>query len=871
MGTKNYNSWLMIAVLSSSFATSPLLFAQNASVKAKIEKKVLNSHDFDIPGGPLSNALLTFGQQSGLQLIAPSNLTTGLSSTGVKGKYQSDEALRALLSGTSLAFKYINSNTIEIYSVAVVSPKGTQVLGTVQVNGTNVDTATVDEGVNGSRDITATEGSNSLNGSILSVGSKGPTSIKETPQSVSVITQKAMQEEGIQNLNEAMQHATGITTQQNGNSRSMSFYSRGYQITNMQIDGGSPIDISGNSQVGYRFQPNFNMAEYDHVEVLRGADGLFNGSNGAGPGGVVNLVRKRPLDHYQAIWEGSVGSWDHYRNVLDVSSPLGFDGKVRGRTVLTWDKTHHFYKEAYDDNKSIFGTLEADLTPSTLLNIGGSYSQMRGVPFYGGLMMYANGKDSKLPRDTSYTFPWTKNDNDTLELFGSITQTFSDHWNGKINYTRLAQKNYNISVQGVSFGGIPLDGTRLGVSATSNRTHSYQDSLDATLNGQFIVWGLPQKITLGGNYQRIRSDITYPSDYDHYILPDDFTYDPFNWDYSYPKPNIPASNYALKGFDNLNQWGLYARIEITPWKPLHLITGLRLNSYRTEDLQYQSGVDANGNFGPQPYKTNSSGHSFESPYYAISYDINDNWSWYGSYTDVYSPQLDDIGLDGKAIGPITGSNYETGLKFAQPDGMLNASLSLYRSQRSGSGVQISESQVDLGGGRTGYYKNSTSPDISEGADLEISGTLKPWWQMTLGYTYNISHQGEQGADGKGKPLQTFIPKHIFKLWNDFHFNSSELLNRFQFGVGVRAQSASYVNGTYFDDESFELHPYRFKSSFYSVWSARVGYNINRNWNIALLADNLFDRRYYQTLGNDFGNYWYGEPRNFMLTLTGKFE
>ncbi|MDT9121463.1 TonB-dependent siderophore receptor, partial [Escherichia coli] len=64
----------------------------------------------------------------------------------------------------------------------------------------------------------------------------------------------------------------------------------------------------------------YDMAPYDHVEVLRGASGLLGGTGD--PGGIVNLVRKRPLSSYQLKLNTSAGSWDNYRTEVDLTGPL---------------------------------------------------------------------------------------------------------------------------------------------------------------------------------------------------------------------------------------------------------------------------------------------------------------------------------------------------------------------------------------------------------------------------------------------------------------------------------------------------------------------------------------------------------------------
>ena len=111
-----------------------------------------------------------------------------------------------------------------------------------------------------------------------------------------------------------------------------------------------------------------------------------------------------------------------------------------------------------------------------------------------------------------------------------------------------------------------------------------------------------------------------------------------------------------------------------------------------------------------------------------------------------------------------------------------------------------------------------------------------------------------------------------KWWNNFQFaNSGNILSKFDFGLGVEAQSKTKQVGILWDDQAQEMRNYNSNSGFYAVYSARIGYAINKNWNVALLANNIFDKTYYSTVGNAYGNYWYGDPRNYLLTLSGTFE
>ncbi|MGD9664922.1 MAG: DUF4880 domain-containing protein, partial [Novosphingobium sp.] len=146
---------------------------------------------------------------------------------------------------------------------------------------------------------------------------------------------------------DAMRQLAGVSLVQGSSSLETTFYSRGFAITNIQVDGGAPMATLIGNGASSGYFPQIDMSVYDHVELLRGAAGQF-GAYGD-PGGTINLVRKKPLDHAQFTLEAQAGSWDTYRIVADATSPLALDGALRGRLVMTYQNNHYFYNTAKDD------------------------------------------------------------------------------------------------------------------------------------------------------------------------------------------------------------------------------------------------------------------------------------------------------------------------------------------------------------------------------------------------------------------------------------------------------------------------------------------------------------------------------------------
>ena len=57
---------------------------------------------------------------------------------------------------------------------------------------------------------------------------------------------------------------------------------------------------------------------------------------------------------------------------------------------------------------------------------------------------------------------------------------------------------------------------------------------------------------------------------------------------------------------------------------------------------------------------------------------------------------------------------------------------------------------------------------------------------------------------------------------------------------------------------------------YAIWNLMAPYRLGPRWTLALNVNNLFDKTCYRTVAGTTGGNFYGEPRNWMLTLRGKF-
>lgn len=300
----------LIVMLAVSYLTmiSPVSAQQSGSAR-----------HYHIPAGSLTTVLNDFGREAGILLSFSTELTNSLQSAGLNGNYTAHDGLSALLAGSGLeAVRTADgSYTLRGSSATVSQPsEGALTLPamTVMTSGI-VDPTTEDTG-------SYTTGS-------TNTSTRLPLTLRETPQSVSVMTRQRMEDQGLTQLSDVVNQTTGMVFQSGGSSQSDSatFYARGFAVDNYQIDGVPQIYNNYNRI----FQTN-DMAIFDRVEIVRGANGLMN-SVGT-PGASINLIRKRPTDTFRAATRFEGGNWGYRRAEGDISMPLIPSGKVRGRLVV---------------------------------------------------------------------------------------------------------------------------------------------------------------------------------------------------------------------------------------------------------------------------------------------------------------------------------------------------------------------------------------------------------------------------------------------------------------------------------------------------------------------------------------------------------
>ncbi|KNH29905.1 ligand-gated channel protein [Pseudomonas syringae] len=770
----------------------------------------------NIAAQPLPQALQAFGEQTNQQVIYNAADMAGLRGNRVSGKLSAEAAIAELLKGTGVRYSF-EGNTLML--VRGSATEGLE-LGATTVNAQQLGATT--------------EGSNSYTSNAVTIG-KGTHTLKEIPQSITVMTRKQMDDQNLVDLKDAVNQTTGVVGLQ-GVGQGLILSSRGFQIDDWQYDG-VPIPRNTYSLGNWATQ---DLIFYDRLEILRGASGLLQGTGS--PGGAINLVRKRGQSAPTVTLTGKAGSWDHYGLQLDAGGPLNQAGNIRGRIVADEDQSNSFIDHAWSKTHSLYGALDIDLREDTTLGFAVSQSNGESRGNIRGLPRYADGSMPDVSRSTYTGARWNRSEIDVTTLYADLEHRFNDDWAFKVGAVHMTEDNQakNQRTQNGSTGLNP-DGSGVQYADFVTDFQSTKVGLDMNLSGKFEALSMQQEVMLGGNFSQLETDDKFARTFNNSSTDTIFDLNNDRPDISYEGLiNSPGGRGTLSKYD-IRQKGLYGTWRVKPVDDLTLVLGSRVSWY---DFSYKSKTEtaANGITTNTPSTGTETG--VVTPYAGIIYDLSREWAVYASYTDVFQPQT-NLDTSGSVLKPIVGTNYEVGLKGELMDGRVNTSLAVFRYDHENRAVPVASC--------TGLNCSSAAGKVrSQGIDAEISGEVMDNLQLFAGYTYNTTKYLEEPGK-EGSVFSTWTPKHMLRVWGNYQFTGD--WNRVSTGLGFTTQSHTLV---------YDLNK---DVPGYTVWNARVGYQLTPEIALAVNANNLFDKTYITSAYNQLnGNNNFGDPRNLMFSV-----
>ena len=635
-------------------------------------------------------------------------------------------------------------------------------------------------------------------------------SLRETPQSVSVVTRALMDDFKLDNINAVLASTTGVTVEKVETSRTY-YTARGFDVVNFQYDGVGMPQVFGN------VQGDIDTALYDRIDIVRGANGLM--ASTGNPSATVNFIRKRPTAGTSASASLTLGSWSQRRIEGDVSTKLNDSGTVAGRAVLVRQESDS-YLDRYAPKKTVaYAVVEAQLDKDTLLTVGHTYetNRSKGVMWGALPLYYADGSPTNYPVSANTSANWSRWDTTNNTTFAELSHHLGSGWKvqGTLSYVTDKSDSDLLYV----YGTPNKTGGGLYAYPSQYNADQKQTLADIAVDGKFALGGRQHDLSFGYSWSRSKlNDVSYYGQGIGTEMPGQTAFDG-----SYPMPAFDASIDGSSYEDRRNTVFLAARFNLADdWK---LLTGLSSTRARS-----------NGNsYGSSKYKSASK----TTPYVGVVYDINREWSAYASHTEIFNPQS-EIDATGTPLDPVEGKTTEAGLKAALFNGKLNTSGAVFKTQQDNTAEQAGMI------GAKAYYRGVNAE--SQGYEFDLSGDLSKNWQASAGLTRLTSLKGDDG-----KAVRTFIPRTTLRVNTTYTVPGLPAL---KVGGTLAWQSETSVTQT---DTVRTVQP------SYATLGLMARYQIDKHLALSVNLNNVTDKKHLTSL------YWtqsyYAAPRNGSATLS----
>lgn len=764
--------------------------------------------DYQIAAGALGPALRSFAMRAGVALTFTADQTDGKRTDGLRGAAGVPDGFARLLEGTGLDVVRLDNGG---YVLRAAPPAA---------DATTLRAVTVSAAVS-----PVTEGSGSYTAAAASTATRMALSLRETPQSVSVLTRQQIEDQGLVSLDDAVMAITGLVAQKGyyaGNSGS--FSARGFPITNMMLDG-LPTSMGANGTFN---ADNADLVIYDRVEVVRGANGLTSGSGN--PSATLNLVRKRPTAQRQATATASIGRWNDVQLQFDAAGALNDAKSVRGRVVVAGQDQDQFYDVAHDRTRQLYGIVEADIARGATLTLGAHYRRMNNDGGSQGLPTRDNGDQLGLPRSANLSNAYDFWDQTDKTVFAEIDQRFDNGWRARLAATRKWQ---DLDMAFTSLGGSE---SRYTHNTQVYGLNNVQSSFDAMAGGPFVLLGRKHEMTVG--LSRRKAVNNNFGDWGVRATP--LPFDPFNWNaYAAAQPTPNLQRWGLGS--TLRETGAYGSARFSITDPLAVIVGARSSWYDYTNDRAGTGYKVTREI---------------TPYAGLVYDLNATHSLYASWTEIFQPQS-GVDVRGDLLKPLTGTNYEAGVKGEYFGGLLNASAAVFDIRQENRPMTDRSGPSPCPSTGSTFCTRAAGEVESRGIEFEVSGEITPGWQASAGYTYvEAKFKRDTDATNNGKLFDPDLPRHQIKIATSYRLPGD--LQRWRVGGSLYAQNSIFSS----DDSNI-------RQGGYTYVGLHAGYQFSEQLSVRLNVNNVFDKTYYQGIGWTTGGNMYGTPRNATVTLQYK--
>jgi iron complex outermembrane receptor protein len=649
---------------------------------------------------------------------------------------------------------------------------------------------------------------------------RSETPLRELPQSVRVIPRQLIDDIGAVRLEEAYDYVSGVTRQNSFGGLWDNFAIRGF---------------AGNENTGPNFLRNgfagnrgFNaprdMANVDRIEVLKGPSAALYGASE--PGGILNVVTKKPQFKAGNSFEVYAGSYDSYRTSFDSTGPLS-DNLAYRLNVAVEDKGS--FRDHIDSQRYLVApSFTWVLSPNTLVNYDLELLRHK-APLDRGVVA-VGGRTGSISRETFLGEPGDGDitiDNKTHQL--TLEHEFTSDWKAKagLAYRTTDLAGYSTEVRPSN----PLLFVPAG-SRNVNRERRYRnyDSEDVSFQGE--VHG---KLTTGSIKHELLAGLdSYRFTLDSVMMrvrPANYSINIDDPVYGQPLPTPTANTDTL---EKQRATGVFLQDQIHLAEDWRLLLGVRHDRFHQTIDNRRTGVRS------------SQSADKTTPRIGLTWLLSPTVSLYALASESFRP---NTGSDfaGRAFAPEEGRAGEVGLKYESTDKRYGGTLSIFDIDKKN---VLTNDPVNAG------FSLAAGEARSRGVEIDVSGQLTAKLRVTANYAYTDAEiTKDSNAALVGARLLN-VPKHsgsVLAMYED-----GFAAGRYGFGGGVTRVGERSGNAL----DTFNLPGYT-TARLMAYWKP------TKDLRFSLDVENLFDKTYY---ASSYDVSWVtpGTPRTITLGMQTRF-
>ena len=584
------------------------------------------------------------------------------------------------------------------------------------------------------------------------------------------------------------------------------------------------------------------LSSLERVEILKGSAALLFGN--VAPGGVLNLVTKKPKFGFGGEVGLRVGSFGLLKPSFDVYGGIGKGEKVAFRLNGTYQSANSFRQYVSSERVYINPSLLFKLSKKTELLVEGDYLDDRRTPDFGaGIVNYAVIPD--YPRDRFLGVKWGYVDSKQSAAAATLSHRFNDKW--KFNLS----SSYRDTEQEVFGTTRPNQGTLIKADGLWTRNIQRYASTD----NYFIVQG---DINGSFNTGQISHQLLLGFDTDHFVQQTQQYaqlngYDTVNIFENLPsdsRNDIPTLKKGSFSDNPTSRYGVFIQDLIALNTKFKVLAGIRYSSQKLES----NVTTAEGQLTTTP----SPREGAFSPKLGIVFQPNSNQSAFVSYSNSFSFNT-GVDIEGKALPPSIIDQYEVGVKNELFKGRASANITLYRIDND----KLAQNSLVNGNTYT-YIKELAGAVRSQGVEVDFSARVTSNLIIIAGYSFNETKYVKSNTFVEGSLLR-YNPNHTANASVQYEVGEGKL-------KGLNLGFVSSYIGTRYAGRSTRVQvandAYRITEiSDYFQFDATAGYNFSKFALRAKLA-NIFNVLSYNVHDDNSVNPI--APRNFSVSLTWKF-